>query len=166
MSSLPKAALAILALPGVESLERESDGWVCHLAYGWTTEALSGGGTIIDTNLKTIRAYVVGAYQVADAEPVASPEPVAPVAPVAPMAPGPILPGEVRPPAPVKHEGPLPELPRFQFSAPLYAVQVWRGIADGWQQATYSPRDQVSAARLAHTMDRAVPHLRYRIATV
>jgi hypothetical protein len=69
MSSLPKAALAILALPGVQSLEREPDGWCCHLACGWTTAALSGGGTIIDTNLKTIRAFVVGAYQIEECEP-------------------------------------------------------------------------------------------------
>jgi hypothetical protein len=59
----PKAAAAILALPGVESLEREADGlWCCHLRFGWTSAALGGGGTIIDANLKTIRAYVRGAY--------------------------------------------------------------------------------------------------------
>jgi hypothetical protein len=62
-SALPKAAAAILALPGVESLEREADGlWCCHLRFGWTSAALGGGGTIIDSNLKTIRAHVVGAY--------------------------------------------------------------------------------------------------------
>ena len=60
---LPKAAAAILAMPGVESLERCPDGWCCHLAFGWTTEALSGGGTIIDSNLATIRSYVRGAYR-------------------------------------------------------------------------------------------------------
>lgn len=62
MTQLPKAALEILSLPGVESLEKEPDGWCCHLAYGWTTDALSGGGTIIDTNLSTIRAFVKNAY--------------------------------------------------------------------------------------------------------
>jgi hypothetical protein len=69
---LPKAAAAILALPGVESLERGPDGWCCHLAFGWTTEALGGGGTIIDSNLKTIRAHVTGAYEL---PPVAAPAP-------------------------------------------------------------------------------------------
>jgi len=59
--NLPKAAQAILAMPGVESLEREPDGWCCHLQHGWSTEALSGGGTIIDTNLSTIKAFVQGA---------------------------------------------------------------------------------------------------------
>jgi hypothetical protein len=63
ISALPKAALAILALPGVESLEREADGWCCHLRFGWTSAALGGGGTIIDSNLRTIRAYVIGAYE-------------------------------------------------------------------------------------------------------
>jgi hypothetical protein len=81
VSSLPKAALAILALPGVESLEREPDGWCCHLAYGWTTDALGGGGTIIDTNLKTIRAFVVGAYQTEpEAQPVVETVAAVPVA--------------------------------------------------------------------------------------
>lgn len=61
--TLPKAALAILALPGVESLEREGGQWCCHLAFGWTTAALGGGGTIIDSNLATIRVYVRGAYR-------------------------------------------------------------------------------------------------------
>ena len=62
-SALPKAAAAILALPGVESLEREADGlWCCHLRFGWTSAALGGGGTVIDSNLKTIRAHVIGAY--------------------------------------------------------------------------------------------------------
>jgi len=51
-TTLPKAAAAIRALPGVESLEREVDGlWCCHLRFGWTTAALGGGGTIIDSNL-------------------------------------------------------------------------------------------------------------------
>lgn len=66
--TLPKAAQQILALPGVESLEREPDGWCCHLAYGWTTDALGGGGTIIDTNLATIRSFVQGAYQLEQQE--------------------------------------------------------------------------------------------------
>lgn len=65
--TLPKAAQAILALPGVESLEREPDGWCCHLLPGWTTNALGGGGTIVDPNLKTIRAFVRGAYRAPDA---------------------------------------------------------------------------------------------------
>ena len=60
---VPKAAQDILALPGVETLEREADGrWCCHLRFGWTSAALGGGGTIIDSNLKTIRAYVKNAY--------------------------------------------------------------------------------------------------------
>ena len=66
--TLPKAAQAILALPGVQSLEREPDGWCCHLLPGWTTDALGGGGTIIDPNLRTIRDHVKGAY-VIPAEP-------------------------------------------------------------------------------------------------
>ena len=65
--TLPKAAAAILTMPGIESLERGPDGWCCHLAYGWTTEALSGGGTIIDSNLATIRSYVRGAYRMTTA---------------------------------------------------------------------------------------------------
>jgi hypothetical protein len=83
---LPKAAAAILALPGVESLERGPDGWCCHLAFGWTTDALGGGGTIIDTNIKTIRAHVTGAYEL---PPVTAPAPAA----------GPLLPGEAVAPA-------------------------------------------------------------------
>lgn len=79
--TLPKAAQAILALPGVESLEREPDGWCCHLAHGWTTAALNGGGTVIDSNLATVRAFVRGAYQL-------------PAAP-APTAPAPELPAFV-----------------------------------------------------------------------
>lgn len=59
--ALPKAAQQILAMPGVESLEREPDGWCCHLRYGWSTDALSGGGTIIDRSLATIRDHVKGA---------------------------------------------------------------------------------------------------------
>jgi hypothetical protein len=74
-SALPKAALAILALPGVESLERETDGlWCCHLRFGWTSAALGGGGTIIDANLKTIRAHVVGAYALPPVPASAAPE--------------------------------------------------------------------------------------------
>ena len=63
--TLPKAAQAILALPRVESLEREQDAWCCRLAHGWTTDA--SGDTIIDTNLKTIRAFVRDAYRMPDA---------------------------------------------------------------------------------------------------
>jgi DNA invertase Pin-like site-specific DNA recombinase len=59
--SLPKAAQQILAMPGVESLEREPDGWCCHLRYGWSTDALDGGGTVIDRSLATIRDHVKGA---------------------------------------------------------------------------------------------------------
>lgn len=62
--TLPKAGQQILSLPGVESLEKESDGWCCHLHYGWTTDALGGGGTIIDPNLRTIRSFVVNAYRI------------------------------------------------------------------------------------------------------
>lgn len=63
--TMPKAAAAILNLPGVQSLEREpgSREWCCHLYHGWTTDALGGGGTIIDPSLATIRAYVKGAYK-------------------------------------------------------------------------------------------------------
>jgi len=62
--TMPKLAQKILTLPGVESLHKESDGWVCYLKHMWTTEALSGGGTIIDPNLKTIYSFVKGAYRV------------------------------------------------------------------------------------------------------
>lgn len=66
---LPKAAVAILALPHVASLHLEVDGcerlWVCHLTPGFTTDALGGGGTIIDSNLRTIRDHVRGAYAMA-----------------------------------------------------------------------------------------------------
>jgi hypothetical protein len=127
MNKLPKAAQEILSLPGVQSLEREPDGWCCHLRYGWTTDALGGGSTIIDTNLRTIRSYVRGAYVMAEA---AEPEP----APVAAPAPAPrladralivceallaaqtlrpILPGETLPPAPPAWDGPGPELPEL-----------------------------------------------------
>jgi len=79
MTNLPKAAQEILALPGVESLEREPDGWCCHLRYGWTTDALSGGGTIVDSNLRTIRAFVRGAYVMpVAAEPEPEPAPITP----------------------------------------------------------------------------------------
>ena len=61
---LPQLAQRILALPGIESLEKEPDGWCCHLAYGWTTDALGGGGTIIDSSLTTIFSFVRNAYQV------------------------------------------------------------------------------------------------------
>ena len=56
--ALPKAAQAILELPGVEFLDREGADWCCHLRFGWTTEALGGGGTIIDANLKTDLSWV------------------------------------------------------------------------------------------------------------
>jgi len=62
-ANLPLLAWKILELPGIESLEHGFDGWVCLLKYGWTTDALSGGGTIIDSNLKTIYSFVKGAYQ-------------------------------------------------------------------------------------------------------
>lgn len=67
MSDLPKIAQRILSLPGVESLEREpgsSREWCCHLSYGWTTDALGGGGTIIDASLSTIHGFVKGAYEI------------------------------------------------------------------------------------------------------
>ena len=118
---LPKAAAAILALPGVESLERGPDGWCCHLAFGWTTEALGGGGTIIDSNLKTIRAHVTGAYEL---PPVAAPAPAAAPAPelttlplirrIQAAAPARVLlPGEAVAPAAPAPAGPAPELPEF-----------------------------------------------------
>jgi hypothetical protein len=98
--ALPKAAQAILELPGVESLEREGADWCCHLRFGWTTEALGGGGTIIDSNLQTIRAYVRGAYALppAPAPTACASEPLGgyqhgggfiPCDPVAPAAPAP-----------------------------------------------------------------------------
>ncbi len=62
---MPKLAQKILTLPGIDSLEKEPDGWVCCLKYSWTTDALGGGGTIIDTNLRTIYSFVKGAYKVA-----------------------------------------------------------------------------------------------------
>ena len=65
---LPKAAQKILAMPGVQSLEKEPDGWCCHLHYGWTTDALGGGGTIIDTSLATIADHVKGAYPAPDSQ--------------------------------------------------------------------------------------------------
>ena len=61
---LPKLAQRILALPGVQYLEKEPDGWCCHLFYGWTTDALSGGGTIIDTRLSVVYDHVKGAYPI------------------------------------------------------------------------------------------------------
>ena len=61
--TVPKMVDVIRSLPGVQSLEKEPDGWCCHLDYGWTTDALGGGGTIIDRNLKTIKSFVTGAYQ-------------------------------------------------------------------------------------------------------
>ena len=96
VSRFPKAALAIVALPGVESLEREDGLWVCHLLWGWTTEALGGGGTVIDSNLATIRAHVKGAYQL-------------PPVP-APTASGPLLPGETAAPAAPAPLAPAPTL--------------------------------------------------------
>ena len=104
---LPKAAAAILALPGVESLEHGPDGWCCHLAFNWTTEALGGGGTIIDSNLKTIRAHVVGAYKL---PPVAAPA----------RAAGPLLPGELAAPAAPAPAGPAPELPELPSRFAIY----------------------------------------------
>lgn len=112
---LPKAAAAILALPGVESLERGPDGWCCHLAFDWTTEALGGGGTIIDSNLKTIRAHVVGAYKL---PPVAAPA----------RAAGPLLPGELAAPAALAPAAPAPELPELpsRFASGGFAgLQPW-----------------------------------------
>lgn len=68
MRALPKAAHRILSLHYVESLEREPDGWCCHLLYGWTTDALCGGGTIIEKDLSLIWAFVKDGYPVAGAE--------------------------------------------------------------------------------------------------
>jgi len=62
-SFINKAAARILALPHVQSLEREPDGWCCYLHPGLTTEALGGGGTIIDTSLAVIWSYVKGPAQ-------------------------------------------------------------------------------------------------------
>jgi hypothetical protein len=103
--ALPKAAQAILELPGVESLEREGADWCCHLRFGWTTEALGGGGTIIDSNLQTILAYVRGAYALPPAPaPAAAPAPELTSLPLirkihaaapAPLSPAPELPAFV-----------------------------------------------------------------------
>ena len=101
VQALPKAAQSIRSLPGVESLELEGGDWVCHLHFGWTTDALGGGGTIIDSNLKTIRAYVRGAY--------ALPPVPAPAAAPARV----LLPGEAVPPAAPAPLSPAPELPQF-----------------------------------------------------
>ena len=73
MKSLPKAAQRILNLPYVESLEREPDGWCCHLLHGWTTDALGSGGTIIDPSLSLIWQFVKDGYPMAGA---AGPEPL------------------------------------------------------------------------------------------
>lgn len=144
--TLPKAAAAILALPGVESLERDPDGgWCCHLAYGWTTDALGGGGTIIDTNLKTIRAHVTGAYALPA---VTAPAPAA----------GPLLPGETAAPAAPAPAGPAPELPAFitysqQQQQPQQGGE-WRSPARGGRVAWDEPGE--SAAALAPRAARAV----------
>lgn len=53
-------ATRIRALPHVESLELEPDGWCCHLHHGLTTDALGGSGTIIDPCIRTVWAYVKG----------------------------------------------------------------------------------------------------------
>ena len=115
--TLPKAAQAILALPGVQSLEREPDGWCCHLMHGWTTAALGGGGTIVDGNLATIRAYVRAAYQL--------PEAAAP----APAPARPVLPGETLPPAPPVWAAPAPELPFVTRSQQQQQPQQGRPLA-------------------------------------
>lgn len=60
MTTMPKAAQKILALPHVQSLEREADGWCCELHPGLTTEALGGSGMIIDRSLATIWSFVKG----------------------------------------------------------------------------------------------------------
>ena len=57
---LPKSAAKILALPHVESLEREPDGWCCTLYPGLTTPSLGGSGIIIDNSLATIYSFVKG----------------------------------------------------------------------------------------------------------
>ena len=112
-AAMPKAAQAILELPGVESLEREGADWVCHLRFGWTTDALGGGGTIIDANLKTIQAYVRGAYALPPA-----PAPAAAPARV-------LLPGETAAPAPVVASG-----PRARTTAPLGMPQAAADLLD------------------------------------
>lgn len=50
----------IQALPHVESLEREADGWCCTLRPGLTTEALGGSGIIIDQSIRLIWSFVKG----------------------------------------------------------------------------------------------------------
>jgi hypothetical protein len=50
----------IRALPHVESLVIEPDGWCCHLHHGLTTPALGGSGTIIDPDIRTVWAFVKG----------------------------------------------------------------------------------------------------------
>ncbi|CAB5223481.1 hypothetical protein UFOVP383_79 [uncultured Caudovirales phage] len=125
VSRFPKAALAIVSLPGVESLEKEGDLWCCHLLWGWTTEALGGGGTVIDSNLATIRAHVKGAYQL-------------PPVP-APTASGPLLPGEAAAPAAPAAPAPL---------APAPALPVWQ--SQHQQQPQQGPALQIGpSARIA-----------------
>jgi hypothetical protein len=50
----------IQALPHVESLEREADGWCCTLRPGLTTEALSGSGVIVDQSIRLVWSFVKG----------------------------------------------------------------------------------------------------------
>jgi hypothetical protein len=135
-AAMPKAAQAILELPGVESLEREGAAWCCHLRFGWTTDALGGGGTIIDYNLKTIRAYVRGAYALPPA-----PAPAAAPARV-------LLPGEVVPPAapaPLSPAPVLPELPTRFASGGFAGLQPW-GNMPGFVQSQQQQQPQQAPA--------------------
>jgi hypothetical protein len=64
--TMPRLTQIILSMSGVQSLEKEPDGWCCHLHHGWTTNALGGGGTIIDTSLTNIKSFVKNAYRMRD----------------------------------------------------------------------------------------------------
>ena len=68
MKTLPRSAQRILRMPYVKSLEREPDGWCCHLLHGWTTDALGGSGTIVDSDLSLIWDHVKDGYPVAGAD--------------------------------------------------------------------------------------------------
>jgi hypothetical protein len=132
--ALPKAAQAILELPGVESLEREGADWCCHLRFGWTTEALGGGGTIVDSNLRTIRAYVRGAYALPPA-----PAPAAAPARV-------LLPGETAPPAAPAPLSPAPVLPSRFASGGFAGLQPWGNMPGFVAQSQQQQQPQQAPA--------------------
>ena len=81
--------------------------------------------------------------------------------PSLPLTAGPILPGEIRPPAPPLFAGTAPELPSLS-SAPLFAVCLWAGPS-GWLRCSYAPREKAQALNLAQMMRAAFPALHYAI---